>query len=844
MSPVGLADKQALLRRVTYDLIGLPPTRDEIKSFLSDESPIAFATVVNRLLDSPHYGERWGRHWLDVARYADTAGNGSDHPIPEAYRYRNYVIRSMNADKPFDEFVREQIAGDLIAQQSLEGTTQTAEQYSDRITATGFLAIGKRFGYNDNNEFVHLDIADVIDSVGRSVLGVSLGCARCHDHKFDPISANDYYALYGIFASSRFAFPGGEELQKQMHFVPCVLPKEAERKEQWRTNEVGVLDHKIAELELEQSSLERTMIGGGADYGLEHQQIGQAPQAPWIHQGPNLILAEAQSPFSQIHPIGTRGVRVSNTNPYEGVRREFLQHTAATSPQLYFNIDFRNVNQVDGEPAYRFYLGHGAIVSLAFEASVSSDEIVLRNGPNWESLAPLEVEAWYHLSVTFDLQNQLYSGSLLKSGTTTPIRFADKRMAPNWDGIVNCFVSDGFGKTPGTPPTRDLDNLCIQNAPLSDPMDAGILEKQAARLKWVQATLSETKQQRDELLHRRLYEVAYGVSEGQPTNVRLQKRGEPDRLGDEVPRRNLTVLGGQPVPADGGSGRLQLAEWLTDPANPLTARVIVNRVWQWHFGEGLVRSPSDFGNRGDLPSHPELLDDLAASFVRDRWSLKSLHKQILASRTYQLASNEDATNLQHDAENRWLWRFPRRTLDAESIRDSMLTFGDQLNRHMPDGHPFPDANSWNFSIHYPFKGNYDSNDRSVYLMVARSQKHPFLSLFDGSDPNVSTASRFTTTTPIQALYLMNSPFVSAQSKAFAKRILETPGDEQDQIQFAVETVIGRQPSDSAIETYQLYLARYREQFAKLNLSEDLPTELAWASLARVLMTSNEFLFVE
>lgn len=845
--PTALADKRTLLRRVTFDLTGLPPTREEIAAFLADESPEAFSRVVERLLASPHYGERWGRHWLDVVRYADTAGDGADYPVREAYLYRNYVIRAFNADKPFDLFVREQLAGDVLARQaeSAGAGTQTPEQYAERVIATGYLAVGKRFGYNDNTEFVHLDISDTIDTVGRSLLGLSVGCARCHDHKYDPVSAADYYALYGIFASSKFAFPGGEELKRPRHFVPLIPPAAAARLDEQRAGELAAIDAEILRLEQEHATLDRTKIGGGADYGAEQQALGTPPGTPWITAGPNQVLAEAQSPFTNVHPAGTRGVRVRNTTPHEGVRREFPNHTAATSPRLSFNIDFRNVDAVDGDAAYRFYAGHGAIVSLAFEASVSSREFHLRNGGEWERLADLETGAWYNLAITFDLATKTYSGTLTRHGAPEPVAFEGKRLAPNWDGIINTFVSDGIGKAAGTPPTRDLDNLGIQNAPFVIPSaNNQPTPEELARIKTIQDRMAGLKAQREQAAARSLYEVAYAVAEGQPMNARIQKRGEPDRLGDEVPRRNLEILGGQPVEPADGSGRLRLAEWLTQPSNPLTARVMVNRVWQGHFGAGLVRTASDFGSRGEKPSHPELLDHLTNVFLHNGWSIKSLHRMILATRAYRLAASDDPATLDRDPQNVWLGRFPRHGLDAESLRDSILALSGELDRTMPAGHPFPPVDSWSFTIHYPFKAAYDSKHRSVYQMVQRSQKHPYLSLFDAADPNVSTSERFVTTTPTQALYLMNSPFVHEQSRALARRLLAKPATDGERIAEIVEGATGRVPPAESIAAQQQFLERYRTGTASLSVPPEQREELAWAALARVFLTSNAFLFVE
>lgn len=844
VQPSGLADKRTLLRRVTYDLTGLPPTLSELHDFLNDDTAQAYERVVERMLASRQYGERWGRHWLDVARYADTAGDGADYPTPEAFRYRNYVINAFNNDKPYDEFLREQLAGDLIASQALEAGNQTPEQYAERVIATGFLAVGKRFGYNDNTEFVHLDIADSIDSIGRSLMGMSLGCARCHDHKYDPVSTQDYYSLYGILASSRFSFPGGEELQRPKHLVPILEPKQVAKLEQQRATELADLDGRMSRLQQELSLLDKANPGGGVDLGLERQEVGKPLQAPWISAGTIQVLAEAQSPFNNVHPKGKLGVRVRNTTPHDGVRREFAQHTPSTSPKFYFNLDFRNATQVESDAACRLYLGHGAIISLAFESSISSREFHLRNGSEWELISSLQPDAWYNLSMELDLVARTYRGTLRDASGTATIEFADKKLNPSWDGIIDTFVSDGIGKVPGEIPTRDLDNLGLQSAPFPPPQETPAGPEDAARVAAIGAELVALKKQREEIVGHSLYDVAYAVTEGQPTNVRIQKRGEPERLGDEVRRRNLSILGGEPVPDGQGSGRMQLANWIASPTNPLTARVLVNRVWQWHFGKGLVRSASDFGTRGDLPSHPELLDDLAATFIRDGWSIKSLHRAILLSRVYRLSSEDIGDNRLTDPANEWFWQYSRRPLDAESIRDSMLAFSGTLDSSMPSGHPFPPTSQWNFTIHYPFKASYDSKHRSVYLMVQRSVKHQYLSLFDGADPNISTADRFATTTPTQALYLMNSPFVAAQSAAFAKRVHEWSGTEEQRVRQAVESVLGRQPNDAEVLGYLHFLDRYQSTATSLQLTKEQLDELAWTALVRTLMTSNEFLFVE
>jgi hypothetical protein len=556
LKPVAVADRRTLIRRVTFDLTGLPPTPDEIDAFLADDSPAAWEKVIDRLLASPHYGERWGRHWLDLAHYADTAGETADFPVPEAYKYRNYVIDAFNADRPYDEFLREQIAGDLLAADG------PPERRAERTIATGFIAVSRRFGFDPQN-YHHLTIEDTIDTVGKSVLGLTVSCARCHDHKFDPVSRADYYALYGIFASTRYPFPGSEEVKRPRDFVP---------------------------------------------------------------------------------------------------------------------------------------------------------------------LSPSE--------------------------------------------------------------------------------------------------------------------RAYAVAEGTAKDARIQLRGDPSRPGPEVPRRFLEILGGAALaPGTKGSGRLQLARWLTDPKNSLTARVMVNRVWQHHFGRGLVRTPNNFGKQGQPPTHPELLDYLAARFVEDGWSVKTLHRRILLSRAYQLSNIADEKNAAIDPGNEWLWRFERRRLDAESIRDALLAVGGGLDRSKGGPHPFPPENSWGFTQHNPFQAVYDTNRRSAYLMTQRLRRHPFLALFDGADPNSSTAQRGVTTVPTQALFFLNNPFVHEQAGRFADRLLAEPGDDSRRVERAYRLALGRAPTIDERRDAAEYLREAGEALSAGGAAAQR-TRQVWAGFARVLFGSNEFIYVD
>jgi hypothetical protein len=325
----------------------------------------------------------------------------------------------------------------------------------------------------------------------------------------------------------------------------------------------------------------------------------------------------------------------------------------------------------------------------------------------------------------------------------------------------------------------------------------------------------------------------------------VQIKGDPERLGPEVPRRFPTVLGGQALPAsEKGSGRLYLANWIADPKNPLTARVMVNRVWQYHFGKGLVKTASNFGTLGQPPTHPELLDWLAAEFVAKKWSLKAMHRLIMLSRTYRQSSADDEANAKLDVANDYLWKFDRRRLEAECIRDALLAVAGNLDRTPGGPHPFPDPKGWNFTQHNPFKAVYETNKRSVYVMTQRIQRHPFLALFDGPDTNAHTATRITSTTPLQALYLMNDPFVHAQAKKFAERMLKEAKDDSARVERAYLLLYGRPPTAEEASAAKAYLARICERVSGERPGLARPSEAAWESLARALFLSNEFVYVE
>ncbi|QDU60775.1 Planctomycete cytochrome C [Planctomycetes bacterium Pan216] len=644
LSPADESSRLALLRRLFFNLTGLPPTPREVASYMRDDSPEATAKLIDRLLGSPHYGERWGRHWLDVARYADTQGDVADYPIPWAWKYRNWVYRAIAEDLPIDDFLRWQIAGDLLAHGESD-----PDRFRDQHIATGFIALSRRFGqFTEGND--HLVIEDTIDAFGRGMLGLTLRCARCHNHKFDPIPATDYYGLYGMFESTRYPTAGNATDRMPQRLVA------------------------VSHNEHDQSRID--------DYWARVQRMHR-------------VAGRAGSPAAK---------------------------------KLF--EEYQRLKSSGDEESLEQFLKRNELLREAFE-----------HGLRWPR------EEWARL---------------------------------------------------------------LRNPP-------------------------ET-------------EMVFGVvDQPNPDDARLHRFGNPERLGSTVPRGVLEIVAGSnPVPGEGESGRRELADWLTDPANTLTARVFVNRVWQWHFGEGLVRTPDNFGKLGEAPTHPELLDWLAWKFVHeDDWSLKKLHRRILLSRTYQQSSLVSERAEQVDPDNRLLSHFSRRRLDAESIRDAMLHASGELVLDPAREHPFTHLNGGfyrQYTLNYPFDKFYPNFHRSCYQLVARLNKHPILGLFDGPDRNQSTSKRTTSNTSTQALYFMNAPWVQKRAEAFAKRLLAEYPSPRERVRAAVRDAWGRDPNEAELERFQAFLRDYR---LRLEAAGERGASLeAMTGFCRVLLSGNEFLFID
>jgi hypothetical protein len=837
------ADRITLIRRATFDLTGLPPAATDIQAFLDDGSPDAFQKVIDRLLKSKAYGERWGRHWLDVVRYSDTAGETADYPTPLSYKYRNWVIDAFNDDKPYDQFVREQIAGDILAKQTKNISNK---EYREKLTATGFIAISRRFGFDPEN-YHHLTIQDTIDTVGQAFLGLSLGCARCHDHKYDPISTEDFYSLYGIFDSTRYSFPGSEQKKRPYDLFPVVPPGEVE-KEQAKVDAALVkIDAEIKQLESEKKPLvggwrnyinQRRLKNAGKDrdghVGMHSWYTASKPhEVPIvaINTSKNILKVPGTVPPGKfvVHPHEKEGVGVAWRSPIAGRLRlsGSIQDTHDCGDGVAWFVDHL------GSGGLKKLVG-GAIQRTGSEA-IKEQELDVKVG-DFIQLAVMP-KANYGCDLTqvefiieeldgkrrWNLEEDV-GGDLLKSNP-----LPDRLENPSVWYFYQVAVDRGEAFVPSSP--EELAN--------TDPAE---LERKIAQ---TEQRLAALRVQRDATKVSGPNEFVYAaIEKDQAKNAQIRIRGERTQLGDEVPRKNLEILGNDPLPADAGSGRLQLADWLTRESNPLLARVMVNRIWQHHFGRGLVATENDFGARGQRPTHPELLDWLASRFKESGYSVKAMHRLIMASAAYQRSSDFDASAFEIDPDAKLLWRFNRRRLGAEEIRDAMLLVSGDLDPTMGGEHPFPPVDKWGFSQHAPYYGVYPTKRRSVYLMQQRLKRHPFLALFDGADTNVSTARRELTTVPTQALYLMNNEFVHQQAAGLAKRALAAGDNEATRVKFVWKNAFGRSPDRDELTDTAAFLNQYAEALSSTGLSKEAHELTVWSALARTILTRNEFLFVD
>jgi mono/diheme cytochrome c family protein len=758
LKPVAPATKRDLIRRATVDLTGLLPTPEEISAFEEDKSPDAFAKVVDRLLASPHYGERWGRVWLDVARYGEDDYRSLNpnprgyRPYPNAWAYRDWVIQAFNDDLPYDQFVKAQLAGDLM---------DPKVRYK-MLPATGFLGLGPWYYDNGSAEVTRADERhDRVDAVTRGFLGLTVACARCHDHKYDPIPQTDYYALAGVFYNTIYEeYPRAPKKTIEA-FEKLADERDAKQKEQ-QEEQQNLSTQLSRTLALETSNY---LMGVWEVTGRQKKEMAQVVE--------------------------------SRKLDYELLDR-WIKYMGKATDKYHYKDEWQAMIKKGGGNQQQ-------AKKLADKFQQDVEEAML---------AKNEIDAENKVMVDKDLD-----GLKPKKRTDKPSNFVtDRDFNPgSWlrlEGLPaqqNSFWTEIF--------QRELKDAEDPNAMMAMGMrqgNPGVLlfrgwgletrlgPDDKARLKTMQDDVAAIRKKLDP--H---YPFIHGVMDSpKPENIKLALRGNPENLGDVVPRHFLTVFSTdkEPAPLTQGSGRLQLADLILK--QPIAMRVIVNRIWKEHFGTGITDTPSNFGFGGERPTNPELLDHLASDFVKNGMSIKKLQREIMLSSVYQLSTAMNQADFEKDSGNRYYWRANRKRMEAEEIRDSVLQVAGNLDDSL--GGPSEDLTPTDLR-------------RTVYGKVSRYKLDEYLKIFDFPTPNISAEKRFTTTVPLQRLFLMNSDFVQVESEAFAKRVASEP-DSRSRIRKMYLLAYGRAPSAEEIQLGLDYLHTepMREYQENKNKPKDAP----------------------
>ena len=811
--PSPAVDKRTLIRRATYDLTGLPPTVDEVDEFLRDTSSNAFAKVIDRLLASPHYGERWGRHWLDVARYADTKGdrnNRGDPRYPYAWTYRDYVINAFNKDLPFDRFVTEQIAADRLPQ----GEDTSA------LAALGFLTVGKRFMGNANDV-----IDDRIDVVTQGFLGLTAACARCHDHKFDPIPIKDYYSLHGIFASS---------------FEPENLPTLVDNKNNKNSPEYKDYLAQIAAVEGElQRYIETESTKALAP---QRAKVGEYLLAIWENRQQFKDAPAAKAARAAKPP--TAGKLPKGPLPPQNFVA--LAREKGLDPALLANWGAKlRENAGALHPVFTPFFAFGQLPAEDFAAKAKELAVVIAaNKAAARPVNPIlakafagaeprsmkDVAAIY--STVFKEVDEAWQ-AVLKDGVDKQPKgkmAKEAKAAKTKKGISNEPIIQVAAIPAGLP---NKDQEALRQLIHGENSAMQVSERELPRLLGLAGNQFQSRVQaiRNKIVtvdstHAAAPIRAMAMNDlAAPRDSAVLFRGEPSNRGPVVPRQFLEVLSGEKrAPFKDGSGRLDLAKSIASRDNPLTARVIVNRVWQWHFGEGIVTSASDFGMRAEKPAHAELLDHLATWFMDNGWSLKKLHRQIMLSSVYQQGSAKNDAYAKKDPGNRLLWKQNLHRLDFEALRDTLLVVGGKLD-HTLGGRPIDVTTA-------------ATTRRTLYGLVDRRELPELFRTFDFANPDMTSSQRYTTTVPQQALFMMNSTLVIEQAKNLAHRSeLDKLSDSAEKVRQLYRLALQRPPSADELKLALEYVTKQSERTGGKTTMD------AWEKFAQALLQTNELIYV-
>ncbi len=737
LKAVSAASKRDLLRRATFDLTGLPPTLEEIADFEKDTSPTAFAKVVDRLLASPHYGERWGRVWLDVARYGEDDYRSLNQnprgyrPYPKAFAYRDWVIQAFNDDLPYDQFVTAQLAGDLM----------DPKVRHKMLPATGFLGLGPWYYDNGSNEVTRADERhDRVDAVTRGFLGMTAGCARCHNHKYDPIPQSDYYAIAGVFFNT---------IYEEYPLAPKKVVDEFAKLEEDLDRKQKVLQE---ENQTFTTNLSRTLA----------LQISNYLQGVYEVSGkPKKEMAAVVEARKLDYELLDRWIRymAKPTDKYKNKDAWQAMIKKGGTPD-----EAKKLAEKLQEEAIAVMLEK---TDLDAQNKVIADKDLDGTKPkkrtdkpsNFVSFKDFNPGSWLRLlSLPEDQSNfwtEIYQRELNDADDPTAMMAAGMRM--------------------GKPGVLMFRGWALQTRLGADAQ---------AKLKSLQDDVDSARKKLDP--H---YPFVHGVRDSEkPVNIQLARRGNPENLGEEVPRHFLSLLSkGEPKLYTAGSGRLEMAQEIA--SQPLATRVMVNRIWKAHFDTGLVETPSNFGVMGERPSNPQLLEYLSSTFAKNGMSIKKLHREIMLSSVYQLSTQNDEANFAKDSGNRSYWRFNRRRLSAEELRDSVLSVAGNLDDAVAG--PSEDLTP-------AFKR------RTVYGKVSRYKLDTYLQTFDFPAPNISAEKRFTTTVPLQRLFLMNSDFMQLESEELAKRVAAEP-DNRSRIRKIYQLAYGRLPNEAEMKIGLEYL---------------------------------------
>jgi hypothetical protein len=782
LAPAADADNATWLRRVTYDLIGLPPTPRERTDFLADTTPEAREKVVDRLLASPQFGVHWGRHWLDVARYADSNGSDFNATYYNAWRYRNYVIEAFNRDEPFDQFIREQIAGDL-----LPATTEADRQR--QLVGSTFLMIGAKMLSERDKEKLKMDVVDEqIDTVGKAFLGLTLGCARCHDHKFDPISTEEYYALAGIF-NSTVSFEG-ESQQYVSTWVDTPLPVTAEFNaslQQFQQTKAELQTKLSAARTIQQTTAAQLGKLELGEEGLMIDDVAAKVEGHW-----------EKSKFSP-HFVG------------EGYLHDGKSGKGEKS--ITWTPDLPQAGRFEVRVAYAG--SNGRDTAVPYTVRHAEGETIVRVD---QSKVPPLRQTFFSLG-TFRFEAGR-AGSVYLSTA----------------GTSDYVIADAVQFVP-----REIETVAVVDA-AAEAAQAKLL----ANLKTAAHDAAEAVKKLTEEMKQLEARAPKPPSAMAPHDAKeigdcqICIRGEVAQRGKEIPRGFLRVAsdGTPTVIEKDESGRLELADWIARADHPLTARVMVNRIWQHLLGEGLVRSVDNFGQLGERPTHPALLDTLAVSFVEHNWSTKQLVRRIVLSRTYGQSTALSTQALELDPGNRFLWHANRKCLSAEELRDSMLQFSGELDFSIGESEV---ANMPRLAVdnnkQVSTKLNQTSR-RTLFGPIIRNELPAFLTLFDFADPDLVTGQRPTTNVPAQALYLLNSPFVQQQASRIAERILAAEASDDARIQTMFQWILCRDATPEEMLRTAQFLAEALKTSGKQQPAEQQRD--AWSQTVQCLLASTQF----